>query len=82
MQFKMSKKKGNEMRKFLLLFMLMLIYAIVCSAGMVFTIWLVIDKPMTLAEVIQHGKTGFFVGGLIGIGIGILNNFSNRKIKR
>lgn len=51
---------------------LMLIFAVICSVGMVVTIWLITRNPVALVIYIKYGCIGAIVGIWIGAGIWLL----------
>ncbi len=61
-----EQAKINEMKKLLLLLILILVYTIVCSVGMILIVWLAMKKAMTFSQLTKCGTVGFFSGGIIG----------------
>lgn len=75
---KVSKPKINEMKNFILI----LVYTIVCSVGMILIVWLVMNKAMTFSQLTKCGTAGFFSGGIIGAGMWGLSYFNSVKINK
>ncbi len=79
---KVSKPKINEMKKLLLLLILILVYTIVCSVGMILIVWLAMKKAMTFSQLTKCGTVGFFSGGIIGADVWGLSYFYSVKINK